>query len=473
MTTSTLIALSIFASVFFFLLLGVAVKYFYNKTNPEEIKESTTEESTKVKVNLTWKSIYLIIIAAFLICLSFVIPIILTRPRITKSFDFSQTGQIGDTIGGLMNPFIALAGVIVTGLAFYMQYKANQLQRTFFYKQLEEDKTNFNTELENNREQFEKQFQAQENQIKLQQFESSFFEMIRFHRENITELRYHTQTNTLENQQVIQLIFNEFIECYRDVKKFSNSKNPNDYIIPKHIKKLRKISSLNNINIDLIEWAVIDIAWSIVFYGLETEGESVIRKLFLRKYNRKYYYRLLYYLKLKPKNIKGKRYKRWLEIRKMKLKDLHPLIEELYLNRIHPQNINGLSQQALKMKVDSQYKKFYEGHQFRLGHYFRHLFQCYKFINSNTNLVDDKKYDYAKLLRAQLSTYEQALLFINSITSLGMKWEFTAEKSEILNKNLITRYHLIKNLPNDNLYGIEYKSFYKSIKFEFDDQINL
>ena len=51
-------------------------------------------------------------------------PIIFTRPGM---IDFTETGQIGDTIAGTMGPFIAIAGVVVTFLAFLMQKKANDL----------------------------------------------------------------------------------------------------------------------------------------------------------------------------------------------------------------------------------------------------------------------------------------------------------------------------------------------------------
>lgn len=51
-------------------------------------------------------------------------PIIFTRPGI---IDFTETGQIGDTIAGTMGPFIAIAGVAVTFLAFLMQKKANDI----------------------------------------------------------------------------------------------------------------------------------------------------------------------------------------------------------------------------------------------------------------------------------------------------------------------------------------------------------
>ena len=59
-----------------------------------------------------------------------------------ERFDFTGTGQIGDTIGGVMGPFIAMAGVFLTFVAFLMQVRANEIQReqlhkSFNMKQLE------------------------------------------------------------------------------------------------------------------------------------------------------------------------------------------------------------------------------------------------------------------------------------------------------------------------------------------------
>lgn len=45
------------------------------------------------------------------------------------SLDFRNTGQIGDTIGGIMGPFIAIIASLLTFMAFWVQYKANQQQR--------------------------------------------------------------------------------------------------------------------------------------------------------------------------------------------------------------------------------------------------------------------------------------------------------------------------------------------------------
>lgn len=66
------------------------------------------------------------------ICIPFIIilllPLLLTKLPFCI-FDFSNTGQVGDTIGGIMGPFVAIAAAILTFLAFWVQYKANELQR--------------------------------------------------------------------------------------------------------------------------------------------------------------------------------------------------------------------------------------------------------------------------------------------------------------------------------------------------------
>lgn len=44
-------------------------------------------------------------------------------------FDFTETGQIGDTIGGITAPFIAVCSAYITILAFWVQYTYNKKQK--------------------------------------------------------------------------------------------------------------------------------------------------------------------------------------------------------------------------------------------------------------------------------------------------------------------------------------------------------
>lgn len=174
--------------------------------------EDQEEVRTKKLINLIIGS------AIVLILVSFVAPWLLTSFSIV---DLSDKGTIGDAVGGLMNPFIALAGVILTFVAFYIQYQANNYQRKQFNIQLEKEKQQFRIELEEQREQFLKN-----------QFENQFYEMLSIHRSNINELttvglEFETKdfsisvSNFKEIQGVKSLTYllSEFELCFKLVEK--------------------------------------------------------------------------------------------------------------------------------------------------------------------------------------------------------------------------------------------------------------
>lgn len=78
----------------------------------------------------------------------------------------------------------------------------------------------------------------------------------------------------------------------------------------------------------------------------------------------------------------------------------------------------------------------FEGHQSRLGHYYRHLYQMVRYVDQQK--LDIDKYEYVKTMRAQLSTHEQASLLVNSVTPMGQDWWL---------KGLIAKYRLVQNIP--------------------------
>ena len=378
--------------------------------------------------------------------------LILLLPAIITSnyigFDFTQTGQIGDTLGGITAPFIAIAAGFLTFLAFWVQYKANEQQKADLLDQKSSSqKVNF---------------------------ENNFFELVKLHRDNVSEMRYtkYYRGDMLrsENRKVFREIFKEFIECYREVKKFSNSTDPSTYLNKTYQEKLEEIKKANDIRVTIIEMAIIDIAYSIVFFGMGSEGETVLKDKFKRKYNNYYIFRLMCFIKLKPKGENKTEFQLWESIKGLPLNGLHPLVEEVYLHRDHVVIPNGISLIAQQLLANRHCIKYYGGHQHRLGHYYRHLFQSYKFLYNYEFLDPNEKYFYGKILRAQLSTYEQALLLINSISALGMRWEykFLAEPAFTNNMTggLITSFQLIKNLPGTHFMGIKYNKFYPKINYE-------
>jgi hypothetical protein len=103
----------------------------------------------------------------------------------------------------------------------------------------------------------------------------------------------------------------------------------------------------------------------------------------------------------------------------------------------------------------------FEGHQSRLGHYYRHLYQMIRYVDRHN--VDVAKYEYIKTIRAQLSTHEQALLLVNSLTPIGAVW---------WEHDLITRYRLVQNLPReffDSATELDLGSLFSEGYFEWEE----
>ncbi len=78
--------------------------------------------------NNTFTKDFWIYLLAFIVIIGIIcfFPILFTLPG---KLDFKETGGIGDTIGGIMSPFVAIAASALTFLAFWVQYKANEQQR--------------------------------------------------------------------------------------------------------------------------------------------------------------------------------------------------------------------------------------------------------------------------------------------------------------------------------------------------------
>ena len=99
------------------------------------------------------------------------------------------------------------------------------------------------------------------------------------------------------------------------------------------------------------------------------------------------------------------------------------------------------------------YEAFFEKHQSDLGHYFRYLYNIFKFIKESD--VDNKK-AYTSIVRAQLSDNELLLLFYNCLSKNG------EEKF----KPLVEEYQLLDNLPIIYLLDKEHTKLFNSSAFK-------
>lgn len=95
-----------------------------------------------------------------------------------------------------------------------------------------------------------------------------------------------------------------------------------------------------------------------------------------------------------------------------------------------PKRAAGMKDSAAIM---AGYEEFYRKYNTEIGHYFRTLYSTVRYVHETP--IEDKMV-YMRLVRAQLSSGELALLALNCLTPQGQKF-----------KPLVEHYALLKHLP--------------------------
>lgn len=115
-----------------------------------------------------------------------------------------------------------------------------------------------------------------------------------------------------------------------------------------------------------------------------------------------------------------------------------------------------------------------------LGHYYRQMYHTVKYVLQPKWLTEEERYGYVKLLRAQMSDYEQMMLYYNSLSINGFAWKRSKSKTEIEKMSLIARFRLIKNIPYhydyfyfhpSDLFVLEKEAWKKNGKLFFENEI--
>lgn len=107
------------------------------------------------------------------------------------------------------------------------------------------------------------------------------------------------------------------------------------------------------------------------------------------------------------------------------------------LNKIYRENLTkGSKKHSAEAILRLSYFNFWKQHQLELGHYYRFLFNVFRFLDESPA---SEQY-HAKLLRAQLSDQELLLLFYNCLSPQGQNFSEYAKK-----------YQLFDNLPTIRL----------------------
>jgi hypothetical protein len=125
----------------------------------------------------------------------------------------------------------------------------------------------------------------------------------------------------------------------------------------------------------------------------------------------------------------------------------------------------GKDQNNILSSNNGVHNFFFEGNQYYLGHFFRHLYAAVEYIDNQPFwlFMRKDKYHYIKMLTAQMSNYEQAMLFIDSLTQLGRNMDY----SRMHDMKLITKYSMIKALPESFIPDFEPQYYYPAIKYDW------
>ncbi|MCC9043715.1 putative phage abortive infection protein [Myroides sp. M-43] len=334
--------------------------------------------------------------------------------------DFDKLAVI---ISGITAPLIAIAAAILTFLAFKMQVDVNKkIQRQIKLQ-----------EIANN--EIQKQNQQQNQQFRLLQFESQFYELLRLHKENVNEMVIQGYVfegiNKIEREIGGRKIFVSNVTEFLSLVK----------IISGHIEEKK-----SNSTFVLNDRYVIAIAYYIFFFGLDSFKRHIENN----------------WNPITKKTIKED-----------KKKCLTQMVNCISAFQDRHKNAGTGRYSCSKISEVKMYFKYkpYSGHLSRYGHYYRNLILIVKHIVGNKiGLTYGEERNYLRILRAQLTPHEQFLLFLNWYSGIGSQWE---EDSKDGNK-FFTEYRMIHNINTDviedssfNWEGIIGSKFENRLDFKY------
>lgn len=186
----------------------------------------------KSKVKVWGRSFFWIFfsILAFVVIVITLFPFLFTRSW--TGIDFRGYGTIGDTIGGVTAPFIASAAALLTFIAFWVQFKANEQQKI---------------------------------DLQIERFENKFYALLEIHRNNVAEVSIG---KTTQGRKAFISMFNELKFTYYLVEEYYE----NAY---------RKTMPDDKISRDVR----FNIAYLIFFFGVGPNSTPIVIDLIGEKYN--------------------------------------------------------------------------------------------------------------------------------------------------------------------------------------------
>lgn len=451
------------------ILIGLGSKlvtHFYER-GKNKTEDKMTEEKENLVFHLDKLTYWLLYVAAISLGSLFFGSYILTRSANWEWADLSEKGGLGDAIGGLTSPFIGFAGVIITGLAFYMQYRANRLQVDIFKKESLQAKVQFNEQLD-----------KQNKENKISQFESQFYERLRLLKEEISELRLvNFEKLEFQGRQVFYELEKEIKFIYLTVSlcipyHASNNRFDISYKIFYEGRKmffkdkerlLKEFPFLNNKEFKKLENTFFNL------YKLFSDKSERIKILVIKpevfppvSNEKKELYRtfedFISNYKVSEVNIELMR-------KVLQSQDTHYIIRDLYKT--------SKSSQAFYLAYVDKYGTTlkhlpFHGMYTKLSIVFRQMHGLVKFVVSNDMLTYEDKRNYLRVLRGILGNYEQLHLFYNWYGGIGPQWE-NDENCYFSDYRMIHNLPiglLIEDIPIENLFKDDF--MYEKDKKDID-----
>jgi len=275
----------------------------------------------------------------------FILPLLFNIPALFKWMSFDATSNdVTNTINGIASPVIALVAALLTFLAFWIQYQANVEQRTQFKKQADD--------------------------TAIQRFENTFFQMLKLHIDNVSEIYFESNNETFRGRVAFQKASYDLRSIFDGIERTITLGT----IFPSNNVEPEEKLSEDELETALFHYKF-NFAYALFFWG--STGTPRIE-------------------------LAG----------------------------------NTYSFTTLRL-LDRPFNRW---HAF-LGHYYRHLFLMVKFVvESDVVIQYNDKMRYLKILRAQLSNYEQIMLFYNWLAhGYGDAWENDQNQ-------FFTKYKMIHNL---------------------------
>lgn len=351
---------------------------------------------------------FLILCAILILILPFLLP---------DTFEYGLLGSLGDTFGGFVNPIVAIVAALLTFLAFYVQYLAN--------------------------EKIQEQFLAQ-------QTNDHFYKMLDIHIKNVEAFEMKSRNNENNQKQWFKV-------------KFNKENEGSDVVIERALQNVLLSNKLVRFRLIIPEYEL-------------HKGKSILvkgRRCFLLMIKDLHF--ALYSVHIANDSFKENK------LSKVKANELaykiffwgtdseylnfpsdSSRVEQEIVRRLDSVRISARESRSVKFcfnhKTTSsnklQYFQFipFSGHSSRLAHYYRHLYQAVRQLHfSFQNRIIDKSQLDRNLdtLRAQLSNEEQLLLYYNFKIGFGGRWDYRKDWKEENRSDyqFLTKYRMIHNIP--------------------------